>query len=95
VGYTKVFNFVDYPAVVLPVGKVDKQLDSAGAREWATYQPRNDLDKWNTELFDLDSMDGMPVGIQLVARRLEEEKVLGAAKVVDALLKPELDGSAS
>lgn len=87
VGYTKVFNVVDYPAVVLPAGKVDKDLDAAGAEEWATYQPRNELDQWNANLFDLNSMDGMAVGVQLVARRLEEEKVLGAAKVVDELLK--------
>jgi Asp-tRNA(Asn)/Glu-tRNA(Gln) amidotransferase A subunit family amidase len=87
VGYTKVFNFVDYPAVVLPAGKVDKKLDSTGAQDWASYQPRNELEQWNSDLFDLESMDGMPVGIQLVARRLEDEKVLGAAKVIDELLR--------
>jgi amidase len=32
-------------------------------------------------------MDGHPVGLQIVARRFEEEKVLGAAKVVEAVLK--------
>jgi Asp-tRNA(Asn)/Glu-tRNA(Gln) amidotransferase A subunit family amidase len=87
VGYTKVFNFVDYPAVVLPAGQVSKELDGAGAAEAATYEPRNELDKWNWDSFDLERMNGMPIGVQVVARRLEEEKVLGAAKVVDALLK--------
>ncbi|KAJ8111798.1 hypothetical protein OPT61_g5692 [Boeremia exigua] len=28
VGYTKIFNFVDYPAVVIPAGQVSKELDS-------------------------------------------------------------------
>ncbi|KAF2792885.1 acetamidase [Melanomma pulvis-pyrius CBS 109.77] len=87
VGYTKVFNFVDYPAVVIPAGAVSKDIDSTSAVEIASYQPRNQLDEWNWGNFDLDSMDGMPIGVQLVARRLEEEKVLGAAQVIDTLLR--------
>lgn len=87
VGYTKVFNFVDYPAVVLPGGQVSKELDSGAAKLMGEYQPRNALDEWNWNSFDLDAMDGMPVGVQVVARRLQEEKVLGAAKAIDRVLK--------
>ncbi|KAF1937439.1 amidase [Clathrospora elynae] len=87
VGYTKVFNFVDYPAVVLPAGQVSKALDSEAARTMCAYQPRNSLDKWNWRTFDVDLMHGMPIGVQVVARRLQEEKVLGAAKVIDEILK--------
>lgn len=86
VGYTKVFNFVDYPSVVLPAGKVSKDLDSAAAKDMTSYEPRNALDEWNWKLFDIGSMDGMPIGVQVVARRLQEEKALGAAKVIDDLL---------
>lgn len=89
VGYTKVFNFVDYPAVVLPAGHVSKELDGASAAEMASYEPRNHLDKWNWDNFNIDSMHGMPIGVQVVARKLEEEKVLGAAKVINGLLKYE------
>ena len=87
VGYTKVFNFVDYPAVVIPAGQVSKQLDNAAAMTMKTYRPRNPLDEWNWSLFDLDAMDGMPVGVQVVARRLNEEKLLGAVKAIDCILK--------
>lgn len=87
VGYTKVFNFVDYPAAVLPAGHVSKALDSEAAKTMHAYQPRNPLDGWNWNLFDMDAMDGMPVGVQVVARRLQEETVLGAAKAIDAILK--------
>ena len=87
VGYTKVFNFIDYPAVVLPAGKVSKQLDNEAATEMAAYQPRNSFDQWNWNHFDVDSMDGMPIGVQVVARRLQEEKVLGAAKAIDDILR--------
>lgn len=87
VGYTKVFNFVDYPAVVLPAGEVSKQLDSEDAKNMGEYEPRNTLDEWNWKTFDLDTMDGMPIGIQIVARRLQEEKALGVATAIDSLLK--------
>ncbi|KAF4538402.1 Acetamidase [Lasiodiplodia theobromae] len=84
VGYTKVWNFLDYSAVVLPGGAVDKNMD---AKADTSYQPRNELDKWNWSLYDPESMDGMPVGLQIVGRKLEEEKVLGAAKVVESILQ--------
>ena len=87
VGYTKVFNFVDYPAIVIPAGQVSKELDGEAATETVSYQPRNPLDEWNWNLFDVDAMDGMPVGVQVVARRLNEERALGAAKVIDSVLK--------
>lgn len=87
VGYTKVFNFVDYPAVVIPAGQVSKALDDEAVKSMDAYQPRNPLDEWNWNMIDLDRMNGMPVGVQLVARRLQEEKVLGAAKAIDDILK--------
>jgi amidase len=87
VGYTKVFNVVDYPSVVLPAGEVSKELDRVASETMDAYIPRNKLDEWNWDNFDLEAMDGMPIGVQVVARRLEEEKVLGAAKVVDNVLK--------
>ena len=81
------FNFVDYPSVILPAGEVSKEHDAAAAAEMSVYEPRNALDEWNWNLFDLDAMNGMPIGVQVVARRLQEEKVLGAAKVIDGILK--------
>jgi amidase len=87
VGYTKVFNFVDYPAVVLPAGQVSKELDGDAAKDMGSYQSRNALDEWNWNLFDADAMDDMPIGVQVVARRLQEEKALGAAKAIDDVLR--------
>ncbi len=84
VGYTKVFNFVDYPAVVIPAGEVSTKLDSEPTD---SYEPRNPLDDWNWRLFDVNAMNGMPVGVQVVARRLHEERALGAAKVIDSILR--------
>lgn len=87
VGYTKVFNFVDYPAVVIPAGQVSTELDGEAASTMNAYEPRNPLDEWNWNLFDADVMDGMPIGVQVVARRLHEERALGAAKAIDSILR--------
>jgi amidase len=86
VGYTKVFNVVDYPAVVIPAGHVSKKLDSKATTLYS-HRPRNPLDEWNWNMFDPDTMDGMPIGVQIIARRLQEETALGAAKGIDKVLQ--------
>jgi amidase len=83
VGYTKLFNFLDYTALSFPAGKASKDLDPQVA---PGYVPRNAHDAWNWERYDPEAMDGHFVGLQIVGRRFEEEKVLGAAKQVESLL---------
>lgn len=82
VGYTKVWNFLDYPALSFPAGEVDTTRDAITGHE-----PRNDYDAWNWKLYDPKTMDGHPIGLQIVGRRFEEEKVLGVAAVVEKLIK--------
>ncbi|KLO85860.1 general amidase [Fusarium fujikuroi] len=90
VGYTKVWNLLDYTALVIPGGKVEaRDLDAL----W-DHEPRNELDEWNTRLWE-DNMQEMvkhhlPVDIQIVGRVLEEEKVLAVGKVLDDLLRTHL-----
>lgn len=84
VGYTKVWNFLDYPAVVFPAGKADKATDSILDE---SYVPRNEADEWNWSRYDAKTMHGHPVGLQIIARRFEEEKVLGVATICEDLLR--------
>jgi amidase len=86
VGYTKLFNFLDYTALSFPAGKASKNFDEQG-NVTAAYQPRNSNDAWNWGNYDIQSMDGHHVGLQIVGRRFEEEKVLGAAHQVQTLLE--------
>ncbi|KAI5919359.1 amidase signature domain-containing protein [Camillea tinctor] len=87
VGYTKVWNFVDYPALVIPGGKVEMEDVS---EPW-DYLPRGELDEWNQKLWADNKTDmaklNLPVGVQLIGRKHEEEKVLAAGKILDELLR--------
>ncbi|KAF2277839.1 acetamidase-like protein [Westerdykella ornata] len=79
VGYTGVYNVVDYSAVTFPCGiTADKEKDQYPA----DYVPLSDLCKQVHDNYNAEIVHGMPVGLQLVAKRLEEEKVLAMTETV-------------
>ncbi|KAI9719854.1 MAG: hypothetical protein M1828_006075 [Chrysothrix sp. TS-e1954] len=87
VGYTKVWNLVDYVGCVVPAGFVGDGAEEEGVESWRRHEPRNDVDALVAGLYDPVKMKGLPLSVQVVGRRLDEERVLGAAKVVDDLLR--------
>lgn len=106
-GYTFLFNVVcsllveslssdvdavwvqlDYPAGVLPVTHVDRELDAVAPK----YKSRNAIEAGQYKMYDADAMHGLPVGVQVAGRRLEEEKVMEGMKLIEACLK--VDGKA-
>ncbi|OAQ98283.1 hypothetical protein LLEC1_04059 [Akanthomyces lecanii] len=73
VAYTAVFNILDVSAVSFPTGlTVDKTADVVGQ----DYEPQSDTCQAINEEYDPNLLEGMPISLQLVARKLEEEKVL-------------------
>ncbi|KAG0132100.1 amidase signature domain-containing protein [Tuber indicum] len=85
VGYTKIWNVLDYTAVVLPnFGYVlaDAIKIHETDFEWKQYKPRNDFDAANWGLYNPREMYNQPIAMQLVARRYEEEKVLGGMQLI-------------
>jgi amidase len=82
-GYTEVINLLDYSAAVIPVTTADKSVDLIDPN----YVPLNDLDAKNWAGYDPEAYDGAPVGLQIVGRKYEEEKVWAMAKIVDAILE--------
>jgi amidase len=79
VGYTGVYNVVDYSAVSFPSGiAVDKSVDTLPAE----YKAHSDFCQAAHDSYDAEAVHGMPVSLQLVAQRLEEEKVLAMTGVV-------------
>ncbi|EJF58979.1 amidase signature enzyme [Dichomitus squalens LYAD-421 SS1] len=81
-GYTFLWNILDYSAGVLPVTHVDKDLDALGK-----FAPRNTVERDMYKMYDANKMHGLPVGVQVVGKRLEEEKVLEGMKLIEGLLK--------
>ncbi|KAM5350724.1 hypothetical protein ACJ41O_007229 [Fusarium nematophilum] len=77
-GYTIFANVLDYSCAVIPVTACDREVDLLDAN----YVPFSDLDERVWRNYDADVYHGAPVGVQLVCRRLEEEKVLGLAAMV-------------
>jgi amidase len=71
-GYTSQWNLLDYPAAVFPVCKVDKNKDFAQG----DFESMNGKDEENWGLYDPEEVHGVPISLQLVGRRFEDEKVL-------------------
>lgn len=87
VGYTKIWNVLDYTALVIPGGTACEQ--DLGV-PW-DFEPRGEVDEWSLGLWK-DNREEMtrlklPVGLQIVGRKLEEEKILGIGKVVENVIK--------
>lgn len=79
--YTMMFNVLDYSAGVIPYTRVQSSdtiepgfvpKDGLEAEMWKTYTP--------------EAYINCPVSVQVVAKRLEEEKCLGLMKVVDGVI---------
>lgn len=85
VGYTSIWNLMNWTALAVPAIKVDREVDVVD-EEWRAHQPRSFSDRFNhekyEELLDEGELDGMPVGVQIVTGRLEEEKAVGIAKML-------------
>ncbi|OJJ03085.1 hypothetical protein ASPVEDRAFT_133569 [Aspergillus versicolor CBS 583.65] len=88
VGYTGVFNVLDYPGVSFPCGvTADKGLDGS----YVDHKPLSDIDAQIQSDYSADDVHGMPVSLQLVGRKLEDESVLA---MTGAILKA-VSGSAN
>jgi Asp-tRNA(Asn)/Glu-tRNA(Gln) amidotransferase A subunit family amidase len=83
-GYTFLFNLLDYSSGVLPVTKVDRLKDQLP--EGFDLKRLNRVARGAYQHYDADAMHGLPVGVQVVGQRLQEERVLaGMKRVEDAL----------
>ncbi|KAJ6489486.1 amidase signature domain-containing protein [Mycena vitilis] len=92
---TFTYNLVDSPVGVIPVAYVDASLDSL-TNEWKEG-PGHGSSMCESELYyktfkdkkpiyDPVAMDGMPIGLQIVGKVWEDEKVLAMMKMVDEVL---------
>lgn len=82
-GYTFLWNLLDYSAGILPVTKVDAEKDAL-SKHW---KPSNGIEKGAYKYYDSVKMAGLPVAVQIVGRRLSEEKTLACMQVVEDCLR--------
>jgi hypothetical protein len=75
---------LDYTAGVLPVTHTNKARDQLPVG--FNWRKLNGVAQGVYKLYDADAMHGLPVGVQVVGRRLEEEKVLAVMKRVEDAL---------
>ena len=67
----------------MPVTRVDPAVDRVSLQ----FSARNHIEKESYKMHDPKKMAGLPVGVQIVGGRLEEEKVLEAMRLVEELLR--------
>ncbi|KAK9235809.1 amidase signature domain-containing protein [Lipomyces kononenkoae] len=84
-GYTALLNLLDYTSVVIPVTKADPTIDVPTAASGNGLFKDVEQKVWEDYVPE-DYKNG-PVGIQVIGGRLEEERMLAVAGVVDAALK--------
>ncbi|KAH8725430.1 amidase signature domain-containing protein [Phaeosphaeriaceae sp. PMI808] len=81
--FTSQWNLLDYPGVAFPVCTVDKNID-----RWESDQtPLSGHDKNNRKLWNPEEFHGVPVGLQLVGRRFEDEKILAILQHIEAIIR--------
>ncbi|KDR65722.1 hypothetical protein GALMADRAFT_260127 [Galerina marginata CBS 339.88] len=88
---TILYNVIDMPVGCLPVTRVDPSKDQL-TEEW-NKEPGHGSPVMETgiyrgkkPLYDPDATKGMPINIQIVGKKWEEEKILAIMNVVDEAL---------
>ena len=79
---------MDYAAGVLPITTVDRVKDALPPNfRKDVYSKMGTVARGCYDNYDAKDMEGLPVGVQVVGKRFEEEKVLEGMKIIEAALK--------
>lgn len=81
-GYASVINLLDFTSVVVPVTFADKAKDIKDT----SYKPLNDLDTAVQNEYDPEAYHGAPAAVQIIGKRLSEERTLAIAEEIGRLL---------
>ncbi|CAK7236233.1 hypothetical protein SBRCBS47491_009568 [Sporothrix bragantina] len=72
--YTTLYNYLDYPSIVIPHLKADKEIDVGD--DFISYKGYN-----------AEKTHGAPTGVQVAARPQFDEELLNAAEIISEVLK--------
>ncbi|KAK5104864.1 hypothetical protein LTR62_002647 [Meristemomyces frigidus] len=79
VSYTGVYNILDLSATSFPTGITANKEKDTYAQHFKSFGEVDDVTKRD---YDAEAVHGMPVSLQLVGKRLEEERILDVTQRV-------------
>jgi amidase len=85
-GYASAINLLDFTSVVVPVTFADQNID----KKLDGYTPLNEMDRTVYGEYDPEAYHGAPVAVQIVGRRLTEERIMAIAEEIGRLLGNEI-----
>ncbi|KAB8298338.1 hypothetical protein EYC80_002065 [Monilinia laxa] len=84
--YTTVVNLLDFTSVIVPVTFADKGVD----KKVQGYEALNKIDGVVQNDYDPEAYHGAPVAVQVIGRRLTEERIITIAEEIGKLLGNEI-----
>ncbi|KAH8697040.1 acetamidase [Talaromyces proteolyticus] len=81
-GYASAINLLDFTSVVVPVTFADKGVDVKNEG----HAPFSEVDRLVQAEYDPEAYHGAPVAVQVIGRRLSEERTLAIAEEIGRLL---------
>lgn len=81
-GYATAINVLDFTSCVVPVTFADQSVDVANKE----FKPINDMDAAVQAEYDAEAYHGAPVAVQVIGRRLTEERIIAISKEIGELL---------
>lgn len=81
-GYASAINLLDFTSVVVPVTFADKTRDGKNT----SHKPANEMDSSVQAQYDPEAYHGAPVAVQIIGKKLSEEKTLAIAEEIGKLL---------
>ncbi|KAF4972089.1 hypothetical protein FZEAL_9669 [Fusarium zealandicum] len=81
-GYSSAINLLDFTSVVVPVTFADKDLDAKDE----SFRPLTDMDSKVHSEYDPEAYHGAPVAVQVIGKRLTEERIMAIAEEIGKLL---------
>ncbi|KAH7140245.1 amidase signature domain-containing protein [Dactylonectria estremocensis] len=85
-GYTSAINLLDFTSVVVPVSFADKTIDIPNT----SFTPLTEMDGLVQAEYDPEAYHGAPTAVQIVGRRLTEERIMAIAEEIGRLLGNEV-----
>ena len=86
-GYTGIINLLQLSSITLPITRVDLQLDQI-TDEYRQRKIASQYDRIAKEIYrGSEVFENCRVGLQIIARRLEDEKAIGMVMVLEQALR--------